>query len=368
MKISGKFKKNIAADRLKTFQEALKTQQNINQPVGNVEITEVKLSKAPNKAAERLKIVQENLKANQKKEAAENLKKAANVATSKSPKIRPNPPKPKLPKLDPKKRAEVQMAAEKLKTPVKKSLEVKKCSPKSKPAVLKPSPKSKPEPMDWDAIPEEIILNEIATIRNNNLPFDDEDEEMKVLDEAPNKEPDINLDDFETMEQYLNYKALLLADNFDATSFFLIVDTNVFISDLTLCERLPTSYFPKTRAYPQIVVPYVVIQELDKLKMHRSNESLASKAQSAISVLNQKLVKGKSSGFVGQSTMEDATTLIEVENADDRILNCALQKQKLGNVVLLSNDINLRNKAIVNSVDAFSTRQLLDKQETLDFL
>lgn len=81
-------------------------------------------------------------------------------------------------------------------------------------------------------------------------------------------------------------------------------------------------------------------------------------AQRGIKAINEYFA-AKDRFVVGQSIAEDTRDLIPIDSGDDRILNCAFQlKEKTRKILLLSNDINLRNKAIVNGFESFSTDTL----------
>lgn len=63
---------------------------------------------------------------------------------------------------------------------------------------------------------------------------------------------------------------------------------------------------------------------------------------------------------MGQSALDNLKAkAIPVDTADDEILNCCLQTQeKTKKMILLSNDKNLRNKAFVNRIEAYSRDML----------
>lgn len=102
------------------------------------------------------------------------------------------------------------------------------------------------EAMDWEELPEAYVLNQIQSLRQDKSDYysmNQEDEEMTAVVEKNNSNSLIDLSKFETMEQYLNYKNLLNADEFDAKHFYIVVDTNIFISNLSLVENLPKTLF-----------------------------------------------------------------------------------------------------------------------------
>lgn len=67
--------------------------------------------------------------------------------------------------------------------------------------------------------------------------------------------------------------------------------------------------------------------------------------------------------FSAQSAQDNQRNIVDIGSPDDRILNCCLQCQSLESkhIVLLSNDINLRNKALCSKVTAFSMAQLAEE-------
>lgn len=86
--------------------------------------------------------------------------------------------------------------------------------------------------------------------------------------------------------------------------------------------------------------------------------SISKAAQRAIKLIN-KYFEGRDVWVMGQSVKEDTRELIPIESGDDRILNCAFQlNDTTSNVLILSNDTNLRNKANFNKIEACSADML----------
>lgn len=137
--------------------------------------------------------------------------------------------------------------------------------------------------------------------------------------------------------------------------------------DLDSLSSLLTPFLPDYGS-PIIVVPYIVLQELDNIKSRFESKfvSLSTKAKTAIHFLNERL-KNHHKQFCGQSAKEDATKLISITSQDDDIVNCLLQiKEKVEDtVILLSNDKNLRNKAMVSGITSYSTSELESSQDSL---
>lgn len=60
--------------------------------------------------------------------------------------------------------------------------------------------------------------------------------------------------------------------------------------------------------------------------------------------------------------MDDTQHIINVKGADDKILNCCLQLQcQQKEVTLVTNDINLSNKALTNAIEAITSRECMKK-------
>lgn len=82
---------------------------------------------------------------------------------------------------------------------------------------------------------------------------------------------------------------------------YFVLDTNVLISHLEFLVELK-DYSIKGVGRPVLVVPWVVMQELDALKS-RSNTQLADKARKAIDMLHKSFSAGHPR-VIGQ-TMEE---------------------------------------------------------------
>lgn len=66
--------------------------------------------------------------------------------------------------------------------------------------------------------------------------------------------------------------------------------------------------------------------------------------------------------ITAQSALSELEHLVEITSPDDRIINCCLQvKQHIVHVILLTEDINLRNKAICNNILVSTKSDLVAK-------
>ncbi|AWP10690.1 putative transcriptional protein SWT1 [Scophthalmus maximus] len=145
-------------------------------------------------------------------------------------------------------------------------------------------------------------------------------------------------------------------------NLILVLDTNVLLSHL--------DYVKKTRSHglgalgcPVVLIPWVVLQELDSLKRGRGlSGSVAHLATPAISYIYNTL-KDREPHLWGQSMQQAAESSngLNAENNDDRVLQCCLQYQSLYPgcaLMLCTNDKNLCSKALLSGVRALSKNDL----------
>lgn len=105
-----------------------------------------------------------------------------------------------------------------------------------------------------------------------------------------------------------------------------------------------------------LYVPYIVLNELDKIKTFKDN--LAKLARTAIGFINENL-NIKNDYFCLQSASEQMK-IIQIDCGDDLILNACLHINNITRkVLLISNDINLRNKAHANQISCMSGMELI---------
>ncbi|KAI8582461.1 hypothetical protein K450DRAFT_227280 [Umbelopsis ramanniana AG] len=147
---------------------------------------------------------------------------------------------------------------------------------------------------------------------------------------------------------------------------FIVVDTNILISHQDHLKSLISS-IERRQCCATVVVPWVVLEELDLLKSRRDTPGsrVADRAQGAIIFL-QKIFSSKSPALRGQQVIESSDTSA-FEN-DDRILDCCryFARKKHRRVVLYSNDRNLCNKCMVHHIDAFGSVDQHKLQKLVD--
>ncbi|XP_062990842.1 transcriptional protein SWT1 isoform X2 [Elgaria multicarinata webbii] len=148
----------------------------------------------------------------------------------------------------------------------------------------------------------------------------------------------------------------------------IVVDTNIMISHLEYIKFLKNRDIPGIGRFV-LVIPWVVLQELDNLKRGKILASVGKKAVPAVHFIYICL-KNQDPKLWGQSMQlaSQKTHGFSVENNDDRVLQCCLQYQNRfpqAEVVLLTDDKNLCNKALVSEVKAFSKADLVTAVQKL---
>ncbi|KAK2908099.1 transcriptional protein SWT1 isoform X1 [Channa argus] len=142
----------------------------------------------------------------------------------------------------------------------------------------------------------------------------------------------------------------------------LILDTNILLSHLDYVKKI-TSHGLGALGFPVVLIPWVVLQELDFLKKGRGlSGSVAHLATPAISYIHNSL-KSREPYLWGQSMQQAAESSdgLNAENNDDRVLQCCLQYQSLYPgcaLILCTNDKNLCSKALFSGVRALSKNDL----------
>ncbi|PVD22090.1 hypothetical protein C0Q70_17894 [Pomacea canaliculata] len=153
----------------------------------------------------------------------------------------------------------------------------------------------------------------------------------------------------------------------DNRATFIIIDTNVLIQSLGFVKNL-RDLTVKEWGQQHLVIPWVVLQELDSLKENKYKmalgESVQAKAREAVRYLHSCLISAHPR-VTGQ-TPADAYQVCQgsgfvMVNNDDRIINCCLQYQQKypqSAVQLLTEDKNLQNKAMVIGLHCSNVKTL----------
>ncbi|XP_009949705.1 PREDICTED: transcriptional protein SWT1, partial [Leptosomus discolor] len=142
----------------------------------------------------------------------------------------------------------------------------------------------------------------------------------------------------------------------------VVIDTNIMISHLEFVRSLKSEDIPGVGRLA-LIIPWVVLQELDNLKKGKMLQHVRDKAIPAVQFIYMCL-KNQDSKLWGQSMQLASQKIygLSDENNDDRVLQCCLQYQNLfpqAVVILCTDDKNLCNKAIVSEVKAFCKADLV---------
>ncbi|XP_028301386.1 transcriptional protein SWT1 [Gouania willdenowi] len=145
-------------------------------------------------------------------------------------------------------------------------------------------------------------------------------------------------------------------------NLIIVLDTNILLSHLDYVKRI-TARGLGSLGFPVILIPWIVLQELDSLKQGRGlSGSVAHLAIPAISFIYN-CIKKKDPHLCGQSMKQasESSYGLKTESNDDRVLQCCLQYQSMYPecvLVLCTNDKNLCCKAILSGVKASTQKDL----------
>ncbi|XP_062857209.1 transcriptional protein SWT1 isoform X2 [Trichomycterus rosablanca] len=146
----------------------------------------------------------------------------------------------------------------------------------------------------------------------------------------------------------------------------IVLDTNVLLSHLDFVKKI-RSHGLGALGFPKLLVPWVVLQELDSLKSGKLSKDVERKARPAVDYIYNCL-KNQEPRLLGQSMQlaSQAAYGLNTANNDDRVLQCCLQYQKLypdGALILCTNDKNLCSKALLSGVKTLSKADLQQQAE-----
>jgi PhoH-like ATPase len=145
-----------------------------------------------------------------------------------------------------------------------------------------------------------------------------------------------------------------------------VLDTSALIEDPTLIYSFDNS---------QIVVPYVVLEELDKLKKYQGDVS--KNARAAIRMLDEIFSSSEEDNisFGNNSKIKvdfdfEENLLEDMDYGDNEIICCAFKIQKLSNrqVTIVTGDINLRLKAKAFGMSATSYSKSISFLDLFDHM
>lgn len=244
------------------------------------------------------------------------------------------------------------------------------------------------EAMQLDSqLPLEDFVNNHNNVGQDRTQFADDSEIAMEIDNYEELADQIKLelqgirsefviDPSKVVEDSSRHSAVSYSD-----TLYLVLDTNVLLSHLKLISELKD--FPiEGVARPVLVVPWIVIQELDSLKSDSwkirkgkfvTNQKQSQNGKFGVDTLARQAVRFLHTCFesshprVRGQTLSEAQEMmencsIEDPSNDDKILECCLlfqRKADKGHAVLFSNDQNLCSKAIINGLKAFNHQSLV---------
>ncbi|XP_020291164.1 transcriptional protein SWT1-like [Pseudomyrmex gracilis] len=206
------------------------------------------------------------------------------------------------------------------------------------------------EEMDWEPMKDEEITLEIEVART-----------QLCRENHKNTTDCISENTIEQATQSNNG-----AESSDKPPIYIVVDTNVFLTNLQIIEEARDAIF-KNYSCSYIVIAWTVICELDYLKDSRRRLELNAKVRKAISFIHEQF-SSKHPRVIGQTQEQAAKNKkkFAITCPDDDILQCCLQIQKLQkHVVLLSYDKNLCTKAMLHNMVIVERKDTLDKIDTI---
>nr|XP_060630487.1 transcriptional protein SWT1 isoform X1 [Anolis sagrei ordinatus] len=145
--------------------------------------------------------------------------------------------------------------------------------------------------------------------------------------------------------------------NIAGLNTLIVIDTNIMINHLDFIKSLKNNDIPGIGNFV-LIIPWVVLQELDNLKRGKILANVGQKAIPAVHFIYMCLkiqdpkLWGQSMQLASQKTLD-----FIIENNDDRVLQCCLQYKNLfphTEIILLTNDKNLCSKALVSEIKACS--------------
>ena len=135
----------------------------------------------------------------------------------------------------------------------------------------------------------------------------------------------------------------------------VVIDTNVFISRLAVVTSLLAT------AKVRVLLAWMVVQELDSLKTSASDNT-GVRARAAVRLINN-LLLSRPANLLTQTGRESRAVAARYDSRspDDRILATCLDCKEAGqDVFLVTNDVNLRNKALINRVKCGTSENILE--------
>lgn len=202
----------------------------------------------------------------------------------------------------------------------------------------------------------------------------DTDEEMQIVEELHAARVGKSVDlpagppsgelmsmEIDLVEDDVHSSANILSNTASDKKLLIVIDTNILMNHLKFVRILKTTEIPGFDTLV-LIIPWVVMQELDRMKAGKLLKHVQHKAVPAIHFINDSL-KSQDRKLWGQSLQLASQKLygLSDENNDDRVLKCCLQYQELfpcSLVILCTDDRNLRSKGLISGVKSLSKEEL----------
>ncbi|XP_074207892.1 transcriptional protein SWT1 isoform X1 [Camelus bactrianus] len=199
----------------------------------------------------------------------------------------------------------------------------------------------------------------------------DTDQEMQIVEElhAARVGKSVDLPVLPPSGELMSMEIDLVEDDAQSSAantasdkkLLIVIDTNILMNHLKFVRMLKTTEIPGFDRLV-LIIPWVVVQELDRMKAGKLLKHAQHKAVPAVHFINDSL-KNQDRKLWGQSIQLASQKLygLSDENNDDRVLKCCLQYQELfpcSLVILCTDDRNLRNKGLISGVKSLSKEEL----------
>ncbi|XP_016857019.1 transcriptional protein SWT1 isoform X5 [Homo sapiens] len=200
----------------------------------------------------------------------------------------------------------------------------------------------------------------------------DADQEMQIVEELhaarvgksvdlPGELMSMEIDLEDDVHSSSGIPYMLMSNNTSDRKLLIVIDTNILMNHLKFVRILKTTEVPGFDKLV-LIIPWVVMQELDRMKEGKLLKRAQHKAIPAVHFINDSL-KNQDRKLWGQSIQLASQKHygLSDENNDDRVLKCCLQHQELfpcSFVILCTDDRNLRNKGLISGVKSLSKEEL----------
>ncbi|KAM5237776.1 LOW QUALITY PROTEIN: transcriptional protein SWT1 [Ctenodactylus gundi] len=206
----------------------------------------------------------------------------------------------------------------------------------------------------------------------------DTDQEMQIVEDlhAARVGKSVDLSVASPCGELMNMEIDLVEDDICSSAahttsdkmLLIVIDTNILMNHLQFVRILKTT---EVSGFDRLVllIPWVVVQELDRMKAGMLLKHAQHKAIPAVHFINDSL-KNQDRKLWGQSIQLASQKLygLSDENNDDRVLKCCLQYQQLfpnSVVILCTDDTNLRSKGLISGVKSLNKEDLSTELITL---